>query len=233
MFSLISLKNVTKSFGEKSAKFQVIKGIDLDINDHEFVVLLGPSGSGKTTLLNMISGLEVVDDGSINYDSTDITSLSNSKSIKFRRENIGYIFQQYHLLPNLTVKENIELGASDKQQYKEIDQMLEKVGLENHRDKLPSELSGGQQQRTSILRALIKKPKVLICDEPTGALDQKSGIAVLELIQKFYEESDMTVIMVTHNDKIAHLANKVIYIKDGVIERTEENTPKKINEIEW
>jgi len=233
VFSLISLKNVTKSFGEKSAKFQVIKGIDLDINDHEFVVLLGPSGSGKTTLLNMISGLEVVDDGSINYDSTDITSLSNSKSIKFRRENIGYIFQQYHLLPNLTVKENIELGASDKQQYKEIDQMLEKVGLENHRDKLPSELSGGQQQRTSILRALIKKPKVLICDEPTGALDQKSGIAVLELIQKFYEESDMTVIMVTHNDKIAHLANKVIYIKDGVIERTEENTPKKINEIEW
>ncbi len=233
MLSLISLKNVTKSFGEKSARFQVIKGIDLDINDHEFVVLLGPSGSGKTTLLNMISGLEVVDEGAINYDSTDITSLSNSKSIKFRRENIGYIFQQYHLLPNLTVKENIELGASDKQQYKDIDQMLEKVGLLDHRDKLPSELSGGQQQRTSILRALIKKPKVLICDEPTGALDQKSGIAVLELIQKFYEESDMTVIMVTHNDKIAHLANKVIYLKDGVIERTEETTPKKIDEIEW
>lgn len=230
---MIQIKNVTKSFGVKEAKFQVIKGINLDIEDHDFAVLLGPSGSGKTTLLNMISGLEKVDSGEIIYNSTDITKLSNSKSIKFRREEIGYIFQQYHLLPNLTIRENIELGASSKEQYEQIDSMLEKVGLYDHRDKLPTELSGGQQQRTSILRALIKKPQVLICDEPTGALDHKSGIAVLELIQKFHQESNMTILMVTHNEKISHLANKVIHLKDGNIEKMLQNSPKKIDEVEW
>ncbi|MGE7908210.1 ABC transporter ATP-binding protein [Lysinibacillus xylanilyticus] len=230
---MLSIKNVTKSFGIKEGRFEVIKGIDLEIKDHEFIVLLGASGSGKTTLLNMISGLEKTDGGEIFYDSTDITKLSNSKSITFRRENIGYIFQKYHLLPNLTVRENIELGVSDKKQYEQIDMMLKKVDLYEHGDKLPTELSGGQQQRTSILRALIKNPKVLICDEPTGALDQKSGIAVLELIQKFHQESNMTVLMVTHNDKIANLANRVIHLKDGLIERIENNIPKRLEEIEW
>lgn len=230
---MIEVKNLKKYFGENNGRFQVLKGINLRIKDEDFVVLLGPSGAGKSTLLNCMSGLEKIDDGSVMYDNTDIATLSDAALTKFRRENIGFIFQQYYLLPNLTVETNVKMGA-DLAGNKEFQEIIEAVGLKEKLRKYPSELSGGEQQRVSIARALAKKPKILFLDEPTGALDEKTGREVLDFICKLKEFYKFTLIMVTHNANIADMAQTVIKMNSGnVSEIIYNESTKTAYEIGW
>ena len=208
---MIQVKDITKSFGSKENSFQVLKGISLDIKDNDYSVLLGASGSGKSTLLNIISGLEKADSGSIMYDGTDIDKLSETELTKFRKDNVGFIFQQYYLLPNLDVEKNVKMGA-DLAGNKNYCEMIKAVGLGEKLHKYPHELSGGAQQRVSVARALAKKPKILFLDEPTGALDEATGRQVLDYISKLQEQYHFAVVMVTHNNNIAchhHLAHLV------------------------
>ena len=193
---MIKVKDIKKTYGSNEIKIEVLKGINLQINDGDYTVILGASGSGKSTLLNCLSGLERADNGSIEYDDVDITKLSDKALTKFRKNNIGFIFQQYYLLPNMTVEKNIRMGAdlAENNDYKEI---IKAVRLEDKIKKYPSELSGGEQQRVSIARALAKKPRVLFLDEPTGALDEMTGRQVLDYICKLHKEYGFTVIMVT------------------------------------
>lgn len=211
---MIEAKGVTKSYGLGESKTDVLKGIDLRISDGDFAVILGASGSGKSTLLNCLSGLERVDGGSIEYDGLNIAELSDKALTKFRKENIGFIFQQYYLLPDMTVDKNVRMGAdlAGNADYREI---IKAVGLEAKAAKYPSELSGGEQQRVSVARALAKKPKVLFLDEPTGALDEKTGRQVLDYICKLHTEYGFTIVMVTHNANIAEMANTVIRMNSG------------------
>lgn len=197
MINAIGLK---KSYGAGENRTEVIKGIDIKISDGDFVAILGASGSGKSTLLNVLSGLERPDSGSILYGETDITTLTDTELTKFRKDTIGFIFQQYYLLPNLTVEKNVRMGA-DLANNREYGEIIKAVGLENKAKKYPSELSGGEQQRVSIARALAKKPKVLFLDEPTGALDENTGRQVLDYISKLHDENSFTIVMVTHNQK--------------------------------
>ncbi len=230
---MIEAKEIKKTYGSSEIKTEVLKGIDLQIADGDFIVILGASGSGKSTLLNCLSGLERVDNGSIKYDGVDITKLSDKALTKFRKDNIGFIFQQYYLLPNMTVEKNIRMGAdlAENNNYKEI---IKAVGLEEKIKKYPSELSGGEQQRVSVARALAKKPKVLFLDEPTGALDEMTGRQVLDYICKLHKEYGFTVIMVTHNSNIAEIANTVIKMNSGKIEEIITNkTQKTAYEIGW
>lgn len=230
---MIEAKEIKKTYGSSKIKTEVLKGIDLQIADGDFIVILGASGSGKSTLLNCLSGLERVDNGSIKYDGVDITKLSDKALTKFRKDNIGFIFQQYYLLPNMTVEKNIRMGAdlAENNNYKEI---IKAVGLEEKIKKYPSELSGGEQQRVSVARALAKKPKALFLDEPTGALDEMTGRQVLDYICKLHEEYGFTVIMVTHNSNIAEIANTVIKMNSGKIEEIITNkTQKTAYEIGW
>lgn len=227
---MITVSNIKKAYGEKN---EVLKGFDLQITDGEFTVILGASGSGKSTFLNCLSGLERVDDGSIKYDDVDITELSDTALTKFRKDNIGFIFQQYYLLPNMTVEKNVRMGAdlANNQEYKEI---IKAVGLEEKAKKYPSELSGGEQQRVSVARALAKKPKVLFLDEPTGALDEETGRQVLDYICKLHKEYGFTIVMVTHNQNIAEMANTVIKMNSGRIAEIYSNsTQKTAYEIGW
>ena len=205
----------------------------MQITDGEFTVILGASGSGKSTFLNCLSGLERVDDGSIKYNDVDITELSDTALTKFRKDNIGFIFQQYYLLPNMTVEKNVRMGAdlANNQEYEEI---IKAVGLEEKAKKYPSELSGGEQQRVSVARALAKKPKVLFSDEPTGALDEETGRQVLDYICKLHKEYGFTIVMVTHNQNIAEMANTVIKMNSGKIAEIYSNsTQKTAYEIGW
>ena len=205
----------------------------MQITDGEFTVILGASGSGKSTFLNCLSGLERVDDGSIKYNDVDITELSDTALTKFRKDNIGFIFQQYYLLPNMTVEKNVRMGAdlANNQEYEEI---IKAVGLEEKAKKYPSELSGGEQQRVSVARALAKKPKVLFLDEPTGALDEETGRQVLDYICKLHKEYGFTIVMVTHNQNIAEMANTVIKMNSGRIAEIYSNsTQKTAYEIGW
>lgn len=230
---MIEINKIEKSYGTYENKFQVLKGISAKINDGDFVVILGASGSGKSTFLNVISGLEHPDTGNIKYDDKNITKLSDSDLTTFRRETVGFIFQQYYLLPNMTVEKNVRMGAdlADKSDYQEI---IKSVGLEDKRKKYPSELSGGEQQRVSIARALAKKPKVLFLDEPTGALDEQTGRQVLDYISKLQKEYKFTVVMVTHNLNIAEMANMVIKMNSGQILKVYTNeTQKTAYEIGW
>ena len=230
---MIELKNVYKSYGEKENKVEVLKDIDLKISDGDFVVVLGPSGSGKSTLLNIMSGLEKPDKGSIYYDDTNITKLTDSKLTEFRKNNIGFIFQQYYLLQNLTVDKNVRMGADliSNKDYKDI---IKAVGLENKLNKYPYELSGGEQQRVSIARALAKKSKVLFLDEPTGALDEKTGRLILDYIAKLQQEEKFTIIMITHNENIAEMAKTIIRINSGKIVDIKVNkNQKSAYEIGW
>lgn len=227
---MITVSNIKKAYGEKN---EVLKGFDLQITDGEFTVILGASGSGKSTFLNCLSGLERVDDGSIKYDDVDITELSDTALTKFRKDNIGFIFQQYYLLPNMTVEKNVRMGAdlANNQEYEEI---IKAVGLEEKAKKYPSELSGGEQQRVSVARALAKKPKVLFLDEPTGALDEETGRQVLDYICKLHKEYEFTIVMVTHNHNIAEMANTVIKMNSGRIAEIYSNsTQKTAYEIGW
>lgn len=230
---MIEVKELTKYYGNGESRFQVLKNVGLTIHDGEFTVILGASGSGKSTLLNVMSGLERPESGAVVYDGNDITTLSDSRLTEFRRENIGFIFQQYYLLPNMDVSKNVKMGAelADNKEYFEI---IEAVGLGNKAHKYPSELSGGEQQRVSVARALAKKPKVLFLDEPTGALDEETGRQVLDYICKLQKEYGFTVVMVTHNQNIAQMADKVIKMNSGKISEIAANDTKKTAyEIGW
>lgn len=230
MINAIGLK---KSYGAGESRTEVIKGIDIKISDGEFVVILGASGSGKSTLLNVLSGLERPDSGNILYDSTDITKLSDAQLTKFRKDIVGYIFQQYYLLPNLTVDKNVRMGA-DLARNKEYKNIIEAVGLATKAKKYPSELSGGEQQRAAVARALAKKPKVLFLDEPTGALDENTGRQILDYIARLHKKYGFTIVMVTHNQNIAEMADTVIKINSGMITEISNNEIKKgAYEIGW
>lgn len=230
---MISLSNVTKSYGSKDNKVQVLKNLSLDIEDGSFVVILGPSGSGKSTLLNVISGLERPDSGKLCYDEVDITKLKDSELTKFRKDQVGFIFQQYYLLPNLNVATNVKMGA-DLAGNKDYMELIDAVGLSDKIHKYPSELSGGQQQRVSIARALAKRPNVLFLDEPTGALDEETGRQILDYIAKLQEKLKFSIIMVTHNLNVADMAGKVIRMNSGKIVETYINeNPKTAYEIGW
>lgn len=230
---MINVREITKSYGSGGNRFKVLNGISLNIEDGDFVVILGASGSGKSTLLNVISGLELPDEGNVFYDETDITKLSDDKLTEFRKENIGFIFQQYYLLPNMNVEKNVKMGA-DLAGNKDYKAIIEAVGLESMLRKYSSELSGGEQQRVSVARALAKKPKVLFLDEPTGALDEQTGRQVLDLICKLKREYGFTVVMVTHNLNIAEMANTVIKMNSGKIHEIYSNEKQKTAyEIGW
>lgn len=230
---MIEVKSLTKFYGDGENRFQVLKNIDLQIADGDFAVILGASGSGKSTLLNVISGLERPDSGAVLYDGQDITAFSESMLTNFRKENIAFIFQQYYLLPNMTVAQNVKMGA-DLAANKEYKRILEAVGLGSKLQKYPSELSGGEQQRTAVARALAKQPKVLFLDEPTGALDEQTGRQVLDYIYKLQKTYGFTVVMVTHNLNIAEMANTVIQMNSGEIFKVYTNEKQKsAYEIGW
>ena len=226
---MIQLKNVHKSYGQT----KVLKGIDLQIQDQDDVVILGPSGSGKSTLLNVLSGLEKVDEGHILIQGQDLSQLTDAQLTAFRREKIAFIFQQYYLLPNLTVRQNVKMGA-DLANNHDFLQIIEDLGLGDKLDKYPSELSGGEQQRVSIARALAKKPEILFLDEPTGALDEETGREILDYIWELKEKLGFTLIMVTHNQNIADMARTIIRVNSGKITQVVTNDqPQTAYEIGW
>lgn len=230
---MIKAENIEKFYGSKENRFQVLKGISITIEDGDFIVILGASGSGKSTLLNIISGLEKPDEGSIDFNGINLNVLSEEKLTEFRKNYVGFIFQQYYLLPNLDVDKNVKMGAdlADNKDYKE---MIEAVGLGDKLHKYPHELSGGEQQRVSVARALAKRPEVLFLDEPTGALDEETGRQVLDYISALQEKYRFSVCMVTHNSNIAEMAKKVIKMNSGRIIDTYTNAVQKsAYEIEW
>ncbi len=229
---MIEVKNLTKFYGSGAARFQVLKDISLNILDGDFAVILGASGSGKSTLLNVMSGLEKADGGSIIYDGKDISLLSDDGLTKFRRENIGFVFQQYYLLPDMNIIKNVKMGAD--LMGGDAEAMLEAVGLKDKKHKYPCELSGGEMQRVAIARALSKKPRVLFLDEPTGALDESTGRHVLKCICDLQNEYGFTTVMVTHNANIAEAARTVIKINSGKITDIYQNSVRKnAYEIGW
>lgn len=230
---MIKVRDIIKSYGSKESRFQVLQGISLEMKDGDFAVILGASGSGKSTFLNVISGLERPDSGKVLYDGLDITALSDDELTAFRKENVGFIFQQYYLLPNMNVNKNVKMGA-DLAGNKDYKTVIEAVGLGEKLHKYPGELSGGEQQRVSVARALAKRPRVLFLDEPTGALDEQTGRQVLDYICKLQKEYDFTIVMVTHNLNIAEMANTVIKMNSGKISEIYTNgTRKTAYEIGW
>ena len=230
----IIVKDVSKVYGEDSNKVIANDAISFDINEGEFVVILGPSGAGKSTLLNIIGGMDNASEGSINVFGKEIVGLNEDELTKYRREDIGFVFQFYNLIPNLTVLENVELAEQIVKQPKDAIEILKLVGLENRLNNFPSQISGGEQQRVAIARAIAKNPKLLLCDEPTGALDYKTGKNILNILKKYSVDEKKTVIIITHNSSIAEAADKVIEIYDARVNRVTQNTnPISIDEIEW
>lgn len=230
----LKINNVHKFYGEGESRVEVLRGIDCEIKDGEIYVLLGPSGSGKSTLLNIIGGIETADEGCIDIGD-DCTDDMNEKQLTlYRRNHLGFVFQFYNLIPNLTVKENIEVCAYLSDKPLEINDLLKTLGLYEHRDKLPSQLSGGQQQRCAIGRALVKNPSLLLCDEPTGALDYSTSKEILKLIEDINAKYHNTILIVTHNDAIKSMANRVLRMRDGKIVKNYENeTPIHAADLEW
>ena len=230
----IIVKDVSKVYGENSNKVIANDAISFDINEGEFIVILGPSGAGKSTLLNIMGGMDNASKGSINVFGKEIVGLSEDELTKYRREDIGFVFQFYNLIPNLTVLENVELAEQIVKQPKDAIEILKLVGLENRLNNFPSQISGGEQQRVAIARAIAKNPKLLLCDEPTGALDYKTGKNILNILKKYSVDEKKTVIIITHNSSIAEAADKVIEIYDAKVKKVTQNTnPKSIDEIEW
>ena len=230
----IEINNLKKSFGSDSNRVEVLQGVDFSIEKGDICVLLGPSGSGKSTLLNIIGGIDDADAGYISIGGERMADMNEKKLTAYRRKHLGYVFQMYNLIPNLTVRENIEVGAYLSDRPLDVDELLQTLGLYEHRKKLPNQLSGGQQQRTAIGRAIVKNPDILLCDEPTGALDYNTGKAILKLLQDMCREKGMTVIVITHNSALAPMADRLIKIKNGKVSSmiTNEN-PVSIDEIEW
>lgn len=230
----LEIKGLKKSFGQGESHIDVLKGIDMTINQGEFCVLLGPSGSGKSTLLNIIGGIDSLDEGELIINKHRLKTMKEKELSQYRRDHLGYIFQMYNLIPNLTVRENIEVGAYLSKKPLDIDDLLHTLGLYEHQNKLPNQLSGGQQQRTAIGRAVVKNPDILLCDEPTGALDYQTGKSILGLLRNMCDNYGMTVIVITHNSALAPMADQVIHLKNGKVERQEYNEhPESIDNIEW
>lgn len=230
----LEINDLKKSFGQGDSRVQVLRGIDLSVDKGEICVLLGPSGSGKSTLLNIIGGIDAPDSGYVSINGEKMVDMTEKRLTRYRREHLGYVFQMYNLIPNLNIKENIEVGAYLSDHPLDIDDLLHTLGLYEHRHKIPNQLSGGQQQRTSIGRALVKNPDILLCDEPTGALDYTTSKEILKLIGDVNSKYGNTVIMVTHNDAIKEMADTVVKLRDGRIRKAYRNENKiSAEELEW
>lgn len=232
--AFVEINGIKKHFGIGENKIEVLKGIDLSIEKGEMCVLLGPSGSGKSTLLNIVGAIEYADEGYIAIDGEKTKLMSEKQLTLYRRKHLGYVFQMYNLIPNLTVRENIEVGAYLSDNPLDIDELMDTLGISDQADKLPSQLSGGQQQRTSIGRAIVKNPDILLCDEPTGALDYNTSKEILKLLESVNKKYGNTVIMVTHNDAIKNMADRVFILRDGKITKNYVNENKvSAQELEW
>ena len=230
----LDIRDLRKSFGQGESRTEVLRGISFGVEKGKICVLLGPSGSGKSTLLNIIGGIETPDSGFVSINGEPMKSMKEKELSLYRRIHLGYVFQSYNLISNLTVKENIETGAYLSEKPLDVDEILHILGLWEHRDKVPNQLSGGQQQRTAIGRAVVKNPDILLCDEPTGALDYKTSKEILNLIEDVNQKFGSTVIIVTHNDAIKNMADQVVRLRDGQIRSNELNTAKiKAQELEW
>lgn len=230
----LEIKNIKKHFGEGESRVEVLKGIDIEIEKGEFCVLLGPSGSGKSTLLNIIGGIDAADEGYISINDEKTADMNEKALTLYRRKHLGYIFQMYNLIPNLNIKENIEVGAYLSDNPLDVDYLLKTLGLYEHRHKLPNQLSGGQQQRTAIGRAIVKNPDILLCDEPTGALDYNTSKEILQLIEDVNKKYGNTIVMVTHNDAIKQMADRVVKLRDGMIRKNYLNETKlTAEELDW
>ena len=230
----LTVKDLKKSYGSTSNKVEVLKGINFEVEKGKICVLLGPSGSGKSTLLNIIGGIDDADLGYVSIDSEKTKDMKEKELTRYRRKHLGYVFQMYNLIPNLNVKENIEVGAYLSDSPLDINELLNTLGLYEQRHKLPNQLSGGQQQRTAIGRAIVKNPDILLCDEPTGALDYHTSKEILKLIEDVNKKYGNTVIMVTHNDAIQNMADRVIKLRDGQIRDNIVNNSKvSAADLEW
>lgn len=230
----LEIRGIKKHFGEGESRVEVLKGIDLEIAKGEICVLLGPSGSGKSTLLNIIGGIDNADSGYISINKEKTAEMNEKALTLYRRKHLGYIFQMYNLIPNLNIKENVEVGAYLSDNPLDVDELLKTLGLYEHRHKLPNQLSGGQQQRTAIGRAIVKNPDILLCDEPTGALDYSTSKEILKLIEEVNRKFGNTVIMVTHNDALKLMADRVVKLRDGMIRKNYLNEHRtSAAELEW
>lgn len=234
MAAFVELKHITKVYKMGEVEIRAVDGIDFEIEKGELVVIVGPSGAGKTTVLNILGGMDTATSGKIIVDGADITRYNERQLTSYRRDDIGFVFQFYNLVPNLTAKENVELALQICKDPLDAQTVLEDVGLGKRLDNFPAQLSGGEQQRVSIARALAKNPKLLLCDEPTGALDYNTGKAILKLLQDMCRKKGMTVIIITHNSALAPMADRLIKIKNGKVAKMEKNTsPVSVNLIEW
>lgn len=234
MYEFVDLRDVVKEYRMGEVVIKAVNGINFQIKEGEFVVIVGPSGAGKTTVLNILGGMDSATSGQIVVGGQNIGSFSEKQLTGYRREDIGFVFQFYNLVQNLTAKENVELALQICKNPRDAKEVLEEVGLGERLDNFPSQLSGGEQQRVAIARALAKNPKLLLCDEPTGALDYNTGKQILKLLQDTCRERKMTVIVITHNSAIAPMADRVIKIKNGVVSKVTENQePMSVEEIEW
>ncbi len=234
MKNLYQLEQIYKTYKNYDTDYHALENINLELTEGEIIVVLGPSGSGKSTMLNLLSGIDSPSKGHILFDGVRIDQMNEKERTEYRANNLGFIFQSYNLIPSLTVKENIELGKELSHHPLSVKELIKQVGLENHAHKYPYQLSGGQMQRVAIARALVKNPKVLFCDEPTGALDEETGKKVLELLQDMNEAYHTTMIVVTHNPSIADMAHTVIRMNSGkVMEITKNETVKKASELRW
>ena len=234
MDTFVKLENITKIYHMGEVEIRAVDGIDFSIQKGEFVVIVGPSRAGKTTVLNILGGMDTASGGRITVDGQDITKYSERQLTGYRRDDIGFVFQFYNLIPNLTALENVEMALQICRNPLDARAVLKEVGLEERMDNFPAQLSGGEQQRVSIARALAKNPKLLLCDEPTGALDYNTGKAILKLLQEMCREKGMTVIVITHNSALAPMADRLIKIKNGKVSSMKVNeNPISIDEIEW
>ena len=230
----IEFKNIVKEYKMGEVTIKALNNTNFEIEKGELVVIVGPSGAGKTTTLNILGGMDKATSGEVIVDGKEITKLNDKKLIEYRRNDIGFVFQFYNLVQNLTAKENVELATQICSDALDVNEILEKVGLSDRKDNFPAQLSGGEQQRGAIARAIAKNPKLLLCDEPTGALDYKTGKSILKLLQEMARKEKMTVAIITHNGAIAPMADKVIHFKNGTAEKIEINdNPISIDEIEW
>lgn len=230
----LEIKDLRKSFGNGEAKQEVLRGMNFTVKKGEFCVLLGPSGSGKSTLLNIIGGIDTPDSGFVSIAGDKLEDMNEKQLTIYRRKHLGYVFQMYNLIPNLNVKENIEVGAYLSDHPLDVEEVLTTLGLQEHKYKYPNQLSGGQQQRVSIGRAVVKNPDILMCDEPTGALDYKTSKEILSLIEECNKKYGSTIIMVTHNEAIRFMADHVVRLRDGVVRHNERNETKiPAVELEW
>jgi putative ABC transport system ATP-binding protein len=232
--AIVEFMDVSKIYKVGDMEFKALSNASFELNEGELVVILGPSGAGKSTLLNMLGGLDNPTSGKIIVEGQDISKLKNNELAEYRASHVGFVFQFYNLIPTLTVHENVTLVKEIAKDPLSATKMLEEVGLKEHYKKFPSELSGGEQQRVSIARALAKNPKILLCDEPTGALDSETGVVVLKLLLKMAREYNKTIVIVTHNSNIAEIADKIIRVRSGKIQSIEKNdNPKNVDEVEW